>query len=340
MLYLCSSEMTSPTRFMITGGSGFIGTNLIEHYLRAGVEVTNFDFAPPRNKAHLAFWRRGDLLKKEEVISAFAEARPQVVLHAAARTDLAGRKLSDYSANTVGVRNVLEACDANPDVQRLVAFSSMLVCRLGYSSRGDQDYCPDTVYGASKVEGERALRSLSMPTFSWLVVRPTSIWGPWFGAPYRQFFELVERGRYFHPPGVNAVRNYGYIGNTVAQICALASAPDTVVNRKTFYVGDYEQLDAERWANCIANESRNRPRVKYASPRLLHLAANLGELMRILGWRSFPITRSRLKNLLTDAPIDLTTTQAVCPDLPYSLRDGVVETLAWLHDRQSWVEVR
>jgi nucleoside-diphosphate-sugar epimerase len=325
---------------MITGGSGFIGTNLVDRYLRAGFQVTNFDLSPPRNKSHLAVWQKGDLVNKAALVSAFAAAQPHLVLHAAARTDLRGLQLSDYAANTVGVRNVLEVCGANPNVRRLVAFSSMLVCRLGYRSRTDEDYCPDTIYGASKVEGEKILRTLSKPMFTWLIVRPTSIWGPWFGAPYRQFFELVERGLYFHPSGVKSVRNYGYIGNTVAQICALASAPDDIVDRKVFYVGDYQLLDVETWAKCIAEESRRQPSVRYVSPYFLRLAARLGEFVRFFGWRNFPITKSRLKNLLTDSPVDLSATQAICPNLPYALRDGVAETLAWLHDHQRSLDSR
>ncbi len=39
-------------RIVITGGSGFIGTNLIELLLTQGYNILNIDIAPPKNFAH------------------------------------------------------------------------------------------------------------------------------------------------------------------------------------------------------------------------------------------------------------------------------------------------
>jgi len=36
-------------RILITGGSGFIGTNLVEHFLGEGAAVLSLDARPPRN---------------------------------------------------------------------------------------------------------------------------------------------------------------------------------------------------------------------------------------------------------------------------------------------------
>ncbi|MBZ5653310.1 MAG: hypothetical protein LAO18_22830 [Acidobacteriia bacterium] len=33
----------------MTGGSGFIGTNLVQHFFSLGDQVLNLDIAPPRN---------------------------------------------------------------------------------------------------------------------------------------------------------------------------------------------------------------------------------------------------------------------------------------------------
>src|SRR3954447_17037224 len=39
-------------RVLVTGGSGFIGTNLVELYLRTGSEVLSVDSAAPRKGSH------------------------------------------------------------------------------------------------------------------------------------------------------------------------------------------------------------------------------------------------------------------------------------------------
>jgi hypothetical protein len=56
------------------------------------------------------------------------------------------------------------------------------------------------------------------------MVRPTSIWGPWFEIPYRTFFDATARGRYLHPRGRKVRKSFGYVGNTVYQLDRLMFA--------------------------------------------------------------------------------------------------------------------
>jgi nucleoside-diphosphate-sugar epimerase len=50
-------------RILVTGGSGFIGTNYIELLLRTvQEEFINLDNRSPRNAAHSSFWQECDLL--------------------------------------------------------------------------------------------------------------------------------------------------------------------------------------------------------------------------------------------------------------------------------------
>ena len=48
-------------KVLVTGGSGFVGTNLVEHYSRLGGHVINVDIAAPRNTAHAKFWTQLDI---------------------------------------------------------------------------------------------------------------------------------------------------------------------------------------------------------------------------------------------------------------------------------------
>ncbi len=55
--------------------------------------------------------------------------------------------------------NLLTVLAEAPDpVERAVIASSRLVCRIGYQPGFDEDYCPTTAYGASKVETECLVR--------------------------------------------------------------------------------------------------------------------------------------------------------------------------------------
>ena len=95
----------------------------------------------------------------------------------------------------------------------MVFASSALVCRAGYRPTGETDYCPTTPYGESKVEMEILVRESTLIPCPWAMVRPTSIWGPRFGVPYKNFFSTVASGYYFHPGRHDVRRSFGYVGN-------------------------------------------------------------------------------------------------------------------------------
>ena len=50
-------------RVLITGGLGFIGTNLVQYYLDKGDKVLNVDIKPSRNTAYTKYWQHVDILE-------------------------------------------------------------------------------------------------------------------------------------------------------------------------------------------------------------------------------------------------------------------------------------
>jgi nucleoside-diphosphate-sugar epimerase len=319
---------------LVTGGSGFIGTNLVEELLRRQIEILSLDIEPPRNAQHTHLWRRGDIMDKGAVLEIFREYQPDVVFHLAARTDLKGRDPVDYSENVAGVRNVMAACDG-VNVRHVVLASSMLVCRLGYIPRHDEDYCPDTAYGASKAEGERIVRQWASP-LSWTIVRPTSLWGPWFREPYRDFFEAVRRGRYVNASGASTIRSYGFVLNATDSLIRIGelsrSQPNTVL-KKTFYLADPEPIEIQRWASQIATAFRVRgPRsVPYF---VLFVFALLGDLALRLGIDAVPLTSRRLRNMFTSAQYDVRPLYQAVGPARFTCAEAVEMTVEWMHRQE------
>lgn len=316
-------------RILVTGGSGFIGTNLIEGLLALGVgQVVNLDASPPRCSEHAPLWRRCDLLDATGLEAVARDTRPTHVLHLAARTDLHGSTSRDYAANTEGTRNVLQALEGLSAPPRLVVASSRMVCRIGYRPRAADDYCPPNAYGASKVQTERIL-SGSGYGGGWSVVRPTSIWGPWFGVPYRDFFLAVARGRYRHPGEARIRKSFGYVENTVAQLVGLLRAERSEVDGLVGYLADYEPIEVLDLARRVA-AAAGAPPVRSVPMPLLRVAAAGGDVLKRLGWREPPLTRFRLDNLLTEMLHDLEPVRHVVPTLPTSLDVAVRQTVDWM----------
>lgn len=320
-------------RVIVTGGSGFIGTNLIEHYRVKGDEVLNIDIASPRNKAHTAYWQRIDLLDAARLKKTIHEFKPDMILHMAARTDLDGSALSDYSANTQGVENLIAAIEGLDSLQRVVFASSRLVCRIGYQPSGEEDYCPTTAYGESKVLGEQIVRAASgRISCPWIIVRPTSIWGPWFDIPYKTFFLTIAKRRYFHPGKAQILKSFGFVGNSIYQLQRLLDADAATVTGHTSYLADYPPINVAEMANTIQH-TLGIPKIKSIDVPFLKLAAFVGDAMKAFGWRNPPLTSFRLQNLLTPMEHDLTFLQTTVGPLPYSMPQGVKLTVDWLRQQ-------
>lgn len=314
-------------KILITGGSGFIGTNLIEHLSKDGqYEIQNMDIVKPKMSLQNKFWVQVDLRRHDDVVAAVEAFAPDCVIHLGARTDLDGKVLQDYDANMSGVSNLLDAIDNVGTVKRAVFASSMYVCEPGYMPKNFEDYAPHTLYGESKVETEKRIKAANID-YTWSIIRPTSIWGPWFGEPYNKFFHIVLRHMYFHMGKRACRKTYGYVDNAIYQIMSILTAEPEKVNGNVYYLGDYEAYPITDWANEIARmECIHIPHVPYWCFKVMGW---VGDFLKMFGI-TFPMTSFRLHNMTTDNVHNLEPIKAIAPNLPVSRIDGTKKTLEWI----------
>lgn len=315
-------------KILVTGGSGFIGTNLIEHLSKdAQYEIQNIDIVKPKVASQNKYWVQVDLRRHDDIVAALESFAPDYVIHLGARTDLNGKTLQDYDANMGGVSNLLAAINHVGTVKRAIFASSMYVCEPGYMPKDFEDYAPHTLYGESKVETEKRIKTAN-PSYTWSIIRPTSIWGPWFGEPYDKFFHIVLRHMYFHMGKRACRKTYGYVDNAIYQIMSILTAEPEKVNRHVYYLGDYEAYPITDWANEIAKiEGIHIPHVPYWCFKIVGW---FGDFLKKFGI-AFPMTSFRLHNMTTDNVHNLGPIKAIAPNLPVSRIEGTKVTLEWIH---------
>ena len=315
---------------IITGGSGFIGTNLMEYFIQKKYKIYNFDIRQPQNKKHQKYWHKVNLSNYSALSILLQKIQPQYIVHLAAKADLNGKEDKDYDINIKSVKNIIKFCRENGNIIRVIFASTMLVNQTGYKSNGILNHNANTLYGKSKAIGENEVLNNKDLFTDLCIIRPTSIWGEWFNEPYKNFFDFVLSGKYFHPGNNSCKKTFGYVGNTVFQIDKLLFADSHKVRNKIFYIGDNPPVNISKWADEIAIQAKVR------KPRkiplfIFRLLAVSGDLITKLGIK-FPMTSYRLRNMTTDQIHNLNDIYSICENLPYDRKTGIKKTLKWISD--------
>jgi UDP-glucose 4-epimerase len=307
-------------RAIVTGGAGFIGSNIVDALVARGDEVTVLDDLSTGRASNLdGAIERGaklvvlDIRNGAELDGAFAHARPEAVLHLAAQIDVRKSIAApawDAAINVEGTINVLEAAHAH-GVRRVVNSST------GGAIYGDADTIPtseaqrplpEAAYGQSKLSAEgyvglyERLHGLDAVT-----LRYGNVFGP------RQdplgeagviaiFCGALERGG---QPTVfgdgTQTRDYVFVGDVVAaNLAALASDARGPINIGTGV--ETSVLDLVAMLRELSGAERFEPR--FAPARLGELPRSALDVTRareVLGWKPTVAVREGLRVTLDAA---------------------------------------
>lgn len=166
--------------FIVTGAHGLVGRAVVQHLIAQGEPVIPFD--------HAAL----NIADQKSVVAAFARDRPVAVINCAAFTDVDGCESDRHQAEEVNARGPEVLAIACREVDALlITISTDYVFdgeTEGFYTEDDQP-SPQSVYGVSKLEGERRAVAAWPRT---IVVRSGYI----FGSGGRNFLStIVDRAR-------------------------------------------------------------------------------------------------------------------------------------------------
>ena len=226
--------------YLITGGSGFLGINLIRHLLEKGQRVTSFDIAPfhyddVKSDVHAI---QGDVRDENAVCQALEGI--DIVVHAAAALPLYAAD-DIYSTNIDGTRIVLEQAYQRK-IPRVVHVSTTAVYGIPdhHPLVETDDMHGVGPYGEAKVEAEHVCREYRDKGLCLPIVRPKSFIGPERLGVFAMLYEWAKDGKNFPVLG-SGNNSYQYLD--VADLCEAiwlcATLPGEAVN-DTFNIGAKE----------------------------------------------------------------------------------------------------
>jgi UDP-glucose 4-epimerase len=144
---------------LVTGGSGFIGSHLVDKLCEKGYDVRVFDLVKPHRED--VEWFKGDLIRKDCVLKAFRDVEYVFHLGAIADVNVALSKPElCVHVNEVGTLNVLQAAQSFEVERLLLASTTWVYGRTeGIVTEETPLPAPDHLYTATKIGQEYLLIS-------------------------------------------------------------------------------------------------------------------------------------------------------------------------------------
>ncbi len=314
-------------KYLITGGSGFLGINLTRYLLDKGHEVICYDIAdfdyPERDRITFI---KADIRDR----AALDRAMPgvHIVVHAAAALPLYSKE-DIYTTDVIGTRNVVEAA-YQAGVERLIHISSTAVYGIPdhHPLYEDDPLHGVGPYGEAKIEAERICLEYRQKGMCIPIIRPKSFIGPERLGVFALLYDWARDGRGFPVLG-NGKNRYQYLD--VEDLCdaiyLCATLPRERVN-DTFNIGAKEFGTVAEDFQAVLDYAGHGKKVKPfpAGPVILGL-----RILEALGLS--PLYKWVYETIAKDSFVSIEKAERVLGFRPkYSNKDALLRNFQWYLD--------
>lgn len=285
-------------RILVTGGAGFIGSNVVDRFVESGHEVAVLDdlstgFREFVNPA--ARFYRADLADPESVDRVVGEFRPEVVDHHAAQIDVrksVSDPVWDARVNVLGSIGLLQACSRHGVRKVVYASTGGALYGEGRQLPATEDHPvnPEAPYGASKHTVEHYLYLWKLlHGLDYTVLRYPNVFGPRQN-PHGEagvnaiFIGLMLEGKRPRIFGDgNAVRDYLFVSDVVdANVLALEQGSGEMLNLGTGIGTSVNDIVRELQAILGFREGAIHEPPRPGEVQRIYLDASRAK--RVLGW--------------------------------------------------------
>ena len=238
-------------KVLVTGATGFVGSHILD-VLRARSVPTAILLRSTSNTRFLGSAasevesRAGSILDPGSLAQALEGITH--VIHCAGCTK-ASRYREYFEVNHAGTRNIVQAINQAPCVQRLVHISSLAVTGPGTRqnpAREDSPLRPLSVYGKSKLAGEDEVREKCRISFT--ILRPPAVYGPRDTGFFSMFRAI--RNHLLPRPSKHQALSVVFAKDLAEATVACLDKP--VAAGKTYFVASKQVITAREMADQIA----------------------------------------------------------------------------------------
>ncbi|MBC3943381.1 NAD(P)-dependent oxidoreductase [Sphingomonas albertensis] len=257
----------------ITGGTGFVGSHLIDHALEMGHTVRALARKPQAKRIGVT-WVEGALDRPKSLATLVEGA--DVVIHVAGVVNAPDRA-GFGKGNIAGTEGILQATK-HAGIRRFVHVSSLAAREPALSN-----------YGWSKAEAETRVQISGL---DWTIVRPPAIFGP-RDLELLDVFKAARSGYIPMPPAGTRV-SLLYVEDLTALLLALAESADapSIMEPDDGVPDGWDNRDFARAIGVAVNGAVGRSVKVFSTPRALLTLASAAD--RLVRRRKAKLTRDRV----------------------------------------------
>lgn len=305
----------------IIGGSGFVGTGLIDLLASSDqFDLLNIDKNISEKFPNISVI--GNVMDKDALISQLQGTDVVVLLAAEHRDDVTPVSLY-YDVNVEGMRNTLEAMEAN-NVQRIIFTSSVAIYGLD-KNNPDESFPADPFnhYGKSKWDAEQVLQEWYKKHEHWNIniIRPTVIFGEGNRGNVYNLLNQIANGKFMMIGKGNNQKSMSYMRNVIAFIKFLIEEKKTGYNIYNYVdKPDFTTNDLVHHTSEILNKNIPTTHIPY----WLGMLGGYGfDILAWLSRKKLNISSVRVKKFCAVTQYDSTKAMASGFEPPYTMEEGL-----------------
>jgi nucleoside-diphosphate-sugar epimerase len=291
---------------LVTGITGFVGSNLQKNLLLKGFEVQNLSLRNPN-------W-------KNEIVH-----QAQAIIHLAGKahdTKYTSNTKDYFDVNTKLTQNLFDAF-LESNCRNFIFFSSVKAVTDQTEDVVTEETVtnPKTAYGQSKLQAEHYILSKALPQGRRVfIIRPSMIHGPGNKGNLNLLYQLVSRGIPWPLGAFHNQRSFCSIDNVcyvVNQILEREDIPSGVYN-----LADDEILSTNELIELIAVSTNRKARILSIPKKLINTITKIGDVLHL------PLNTERLDKLTENFVVSNLKVKAALgiEKLRFTAKEGLVKT--------------
>ena len=311
----------------IIGGSGFIGTRLVNRMLEAGERVKIID--KNKSEKHSQLWTFGDVRDVDSLTKALQGVDSIINLAAEHKDNVRPFELY-YDTNVQGAINICEVAD-KLEIKKLVFTSSVAV--YGFTTQETDETGelePFNEYGRTKMLAEAEYKKwyeADAESKTLVFIRPTVVFGE--GNRQGNVYTLMQQTRknsFIIGSGKN-IKSMAYVENVAAfiQYCIQEFASGFHLFN---YIDkpDYNMIDLMKLLKRLQNNNSKLIRVPYF---IGYAAGTVFDFLSKITKREYAISRIRIKKFCSSSHFTSKNIRKTDFEAPVSIEEGLRKTIEY-----------